>query len=191
MPGTTKKTTATGEPTGKRRFFCEQYVADAGLNGRIAAIKAGYSKATAAQQAWKLLQDPVILTYIDKLKKQRSDRVQVDADYVLQQLHAIDQMDIIDIIEDDMTLKPLSVWPPTWRRYLNGFELAELFEGQGDVRKMMGVLKKIKWVDKLRNLELLGKHVEVGAFADRLIEEDAASLADRLAAARKRRADRQ
>ncbi|MCY1367599.1 hypothetical protein D9M69_545420 [compost metagenome] len=107
---------------------------------------------------------------------------------MLLQLHAIDQMDIIDILEDDLTLKPLSTWPQVWRRYLNGFELAELFEGQGDARKLMGVLKKIKWVDKLRNLELLGKHINVGAFREQLLVEDAAGLADKLTAARKRAA---
>ncbi|GAB3287837.1 terminase small subunit [Parahaliea aestuarii] len=31
---------------------------------------------------------------------------------------------------------------------------------------MTGLLKKIKWPDKLRNLELLGKHVAVGAFRE-------------------------
>ena len=185
--GQRTKTNATGEPVGKPRLFCEFYFADSALNGALAARKAGYADKHAATTAYKLLRDPRCAAYLEKLKAERSKRLQVDSDYVLQRLYDMDQMDIIDILNDDMTLKPLSTWPKVWRQALNGFELAELFEGQGDVRAMMGVLKKIKWVDRLRNLELLGKHVEVGAFADRVVEEDASSLADRLAAARKRR----
>jgi phage terminase small subunit len=185
--GQRKKGNAAGEPVGKPRLFCDHYFADSALNGALAARKAGYAERFAAATAYKLLRDPKCMAYLEKLKAERSKRLQVDADYVLQRLYDMDQMDIIDILNDDMTLKPLSHWPKIWRQSLNGFELAELFEGQGDARAMMGVLKKIKWVDRLRNLELLGKHVEVGAFADRVVEEDAGSLADRLAAARKRR----
>ncbi|MCY1482358.1 Terminase small subunit [compost metagenome] len=184
----TEKPAALREPKGKRRLFCELYISDTGLNGAAAARKAGYAPDSVRETAYKLLNAPDCVAYIAKLQAARRERLQVDADYVLLQLHAIDQMDIIDILEDDLTLKPLSTWPQVWRRYLNGFELAELFEGQGDARKLMGVLKKIKWVDKLRNLELLGKHINVGAFREQLLVEDAAGLADKLTAARKRAA---
>lgn len=185
-PGDRKKSNSAGEPVGKPRLFCEHYVTDSALNGTLAARKSGYSETNINQTAYKLLNDPKCKTYIEKLKKERSERLQVDADYVLQRLYDMDQMDIIDILNDDMTLKPLSTWPKAWRQALNGFELAELFEGQGDARAMMGVLKKIKWIDRLKNLELLGKHIDIGAFRDQIVIDDAGSLADKLAAARKR-----
>lgn len=189
MAGTTTIDAANiALPKGKRRLFCELYITDTGLNGAAAAIKAGYAPESAPQTAYKLLADPACIAYVERLQRERAARLQVDADYVLLQLHAIDQMDIIDVLNDDLTLKPLSSWPQVWRRYLNGFELAELFEGQGDARKLLGVLKKIKWVDKLRNLELLGKHIKIGAFREQLLVEDAAGLADKLTAARKRAA---
>jgi len=187
-----KKTkNAAGEPVGKPRLFCEYYVADTGLNGALAARRAGYVAASAGQTAYRLINDPLCQSYIAKLSKERAQRVQVDADYVLQRLYDMDQMDIIDILNDDMSLKTLSEWPKIWRQSLNGVEIADLFESEGDTRKLMGVLKKIKWIDRLKNLELLGKHIDVGAFADRVVEEDAASLAKRLAAARKRRDEKQ
>ncbi len=34
-----------------------------------------------------------------------------------------------------------------------------MFEGRGDDRRIAGVLRKVKWPDKLRNLELLSRHV--------------------------------
>ena len=186
-----KKKTDDGEPTGKPRLFCEFYISDNGLNGALAARRAGYSRASSGQTAYRLINDPLCQAYIAKLSKERKERLQVDSDYVLQRLYDMDQMDIVDILNDDMSLKPLSEWPKIWRQSLNGVEIADLFENEGDARKVMGVLKKIKWIDRLKNLELLGKHVEVGAFAERVIEEDAATLAKRLQAARQRRADSQ
>lgn len=182
-----KKQNAEGEPTGRPRLFCEYYISDNGLNGALAARKAGYSARSSASIAFRLINDPLCTDYITKLRKERSERLQVDADYVLQRLYDMDQMDIIDILNDDMSLKALSEWPKVWRQALNGVEIADLFEGEGDARKIMGALKKIKWIDRLKNLELMGKHVDVGAFAERVIEEDAGTLAERLAAARKRR----
>jgi len=152
--------------TAKQRRFCEEYIKD--LDGKNAAIRAGYSQRTAEQIAYQLMQKPHVLGYITELQAERSKRTKVDSDYVLNRLAEIDQMDFIDIMNDDMSLKPVSQWPKIWRQYLSSFELAELFEGRGDERAMIGVLKKIKWPDKVRNLELLGKHVAIGAFKDRM-----------------------
>lgn len=186
---TKRKKNDAGEPIGRPRLFCEFYISDTGMKGALAARRAGYAAASSGATAYRLLNDPLCLAFIAKLKKQRSERVQVDADYVLQRLYDMDQMDIIDILNDDMSLKVLSEWPKVWRQSLNGVEIADLFESEGDTRKLIGVLKKIKWIDRLKNLELLGKHVEVGAFADRLVEEDTAAIAKRLQAARQRRAE--
>ncbi|CAM8022893.1 hypothetical protein MOMOMMO210B_20105 [Morganella morganii] len=46
-----------------------------------------------------------------------------------------------------------------------------MYEGRGDDREMVGLLKKIKWPDKVRNLELLGKHVHVQAFREQVSNE--------------------
>ena len=72
-------------------------------------------------------------------------------------------MDFIDILEEDGSFRPVSIWPKVWRTYLSGIDIAEMsVEGQ-----IAGVLKKIKWPDKVKNLELLGKHINVQAFKDR------------------------
>ena len=48
------------------------------------------------------------------------------------------------------------------------------------------ILKKIKWPDKVKNLELIGKHVDVNAFKERLEVSGTVTIADRMAAARRR-----
>ena len=170
--------------TARAQRFAAEYILD--LNGTQAAIRAGYAKKRAAEMAYQLLQDSRVIDLIADLQATRSERTRIDADYVLHRLAEIDQMDFLDIMDDDMSLKPLSQWPKVWRQYLTSFELAELFEGRGDDRAMVGVLKKIKWPDKVKNLELLGKHVSVNAFRDRVDVNVNVSLADRMRKARER-----
>lgn len=152
--------------TAKQRRFVVEYLVD--LNATQAAIRAGYAVKGAKDQAWQLMQRPDIVGAIEQAKDERNKRVQVDADYVLQRLTDIDQMDFIDILEDDMSFKPVRKWPKVWRQYLSGIDLAEMFEGQGKDRDMVGILKKIKWPDKVKNLEMLGKHVSVNAFREQV-----------------------
>ena len=178
-----RKTTLNGEPVGKQRDFCEQYVADEGLNGAAAARKAGYSAATAAQKAHNLLGDPLCAAYIAKLKAARSERTKIDSDWVLLRLEEIDGMELLDIFAPDFSLKPLDQWPLSWRKYITSFELAELVDAQGDAKALAKVLKKIKGPDKLKTLELIGRHTDVGAFKDQLEVDVKQGVAERLAAA--------
>ena len=77
----------------------------------------------------------------------------------VRRLREIDEMDVLDILEDDGSFRSIRDWPRAWRQFLSGIEIAELFEGRGDDRRIAGVLRKVKWPDKLRNLELLSRHV--------------------------------
>lgn len=170
----------------KQRLFVEEYLID--LNATQAAIRAGYSKRTAGQIGDENLKKPQIAQAIKEAMDARSQRAQINADYVLNRLVEIDQLDVLDIVRDDMSYKPLSEWPKVWRQFIAGFDIAEMFEGVGEDRAMVGLIKKIKWPDKVRNLELLGKHVGVNAFRDQVDVNVIGSLADDIAQARKRAA---
>lgn len=145
--------------TAKQARFVEEYLID--LNATQAAIRAGYSEATARSIGAENLTKPDILEAIIEAQAKRSERTKIDADYVLQRLVAIDQMDVLDIMDDKLQMRPLSEWPQVWRQFINNVESIELSDGEG-------WLKKIKWPDKVKNLELLGKHVAVGAFKDKI-----------------------
>lgn len=155
-------------------------------NQTQAAINAGFSPNTAAVKASVMMRDERIQKRIAELMEERNKRLRVSADYVLLRLVEIDQMDVIDILNDDMSIKPVSEWPKVWRQYLTGFELADMFEGRGDEKELVGILKKIKWPDKVKNLELIGKHVNVNAFKERLEVSGTVTIADRMAKARRR-----
>lgn len=155
-------------------------------NQTQAAINAGFSPNTAAVKASVMMRDERIQKRIAELMEERNKRLRVSADYVLLRLVEIDQMDVIDILNDDMSIKLVSEWPKVWRQYLTGFELADMFEGRGDEKELVGILKKIKWPDKVKNLELIGKHVDVNAFKERLEVSGTVTIADRMAKARRR-----
>jgi len=74
-------------------------------------------------------------------------------------------MDVLDILLANGELKPISQWPKVWRTTLSGMDVTEM---AGDAA---GLLKKIKWPDKIKNLELLGKHVAVQAFREQVKTE--------------------
>ena len=164
--------------------FVIEYLVD--LNATQAAIRSGYSKKTAGQIGDENLKKPQIAQAISEAKNSRNERVKINADYVLNRLVEIDQLDVLDILRDDMSFKPLSEWPKGWRQYLVGFDIAEMFEGQGEDRSMVGLMKKIKWPDKVKNLELLGKHVNVNAFRDQVAVNVTHTLSERMAKARER-----
>lgn len=170
-------------PTAKQQRFIAEYLID--LNGAQAAIRAGYAVKGAKDQAYNLMQIPEISSAIEKAMAERNERLKVDADYVLRRLTEIDQLDVIDILNDDLTLKPLSEWPKAWRLSLSGMDITEIGRATQDADAAVAFLKKIKWPDKVRNLELLGKHVNVNAFKDQ-VEVKVTGLADRMAKARER-----
>lgn len=172
-----------GKLNAQMERFCQEYIKNPD-NQTAAAAAAGYKNA--AVSASRMMKDQDITKRIAELMKHRNKRTKIGADYVLKRLVEIDELDLADIMNDDLTLKPLSEWPKAWRQFLTGVKVAELFEGQGDDKQMIGVLKSIKWPDKVKNLELIGKHVDVQAFKERVDVNVTVTLADRMAQARRR-----
>lgn len=150
----------------KQQRFVDEYLID--LNATQAAIRAGYAIKTAQEQSSRLLSNVMVQNAMQDALQARSERTKVDADYVLHRLVEIDQMDVLDILADDGSFKDISLWPKIWRQYLSGLDILEQFEGFGDERTQTGFIKKIKWPDKIKNLEMIGRHVDVQAFKEKL-----------------------
>ncbi|CAM0677036.1 terminase small subunit [Acinetobacter baumannii] len=134
--------------------FCHEYLKT--LSPQEAGKTVGFKT---RQHAWEVLQREEVEERIAYLNGQRLNRIDIDADYVLRRLVEIDQMDVLDIMDDNFCLKPIGDWPKVWRQYVNSIENMEITDSSGWMRK-------IKWPDKVKNLELLGKHIAVGAFKE-------------------------
>ncbi len=130
----------------------------------------GMSVRTISNKAHELEKKPEIQSRIKALSGQVTqeavERAAINKAYVLERHYQIDQMDFIEILNDDGTVKPLKEWPPLFRQYITAYEIAEILESsKEDGRIPVGVLKKIKFVDKLKNLKNLGEHVDIGAYS--------------------------
>ncbi len=145
------------ELTPRQSRFVDEYLID--LNGTQAAIRAGYSEKCAEVTASRLLRNAKVAAEIANRQEERSKRTQIDADYVLHRLHEIDQLDIADILDSTGNVLPVKQWPKAWRTSVSGLDVQEMMSGD-----IQSIVRKVKWPDKLRNLELIGKHVSVRAF---------------------------
>lgn len=171
--------------TPKQRRFVEEYLLD--MNATKAAIRAGYSERTANQQGPRLLENNNVRKAIDSAKTKRSEKLEVDAEWMLQRLVDEVEADLADLYTDAGDLKPIDEWPEIWRQGLvAGVEIEALFDGYGEDRKQIGYTKKIRLSDRLRRLELIGKHVRVNAFQEIVSHKGLDTLADRLERASKR-----
>lgn len=151
--------------TNKQQMFVKEYLID--LNATQAAIRAGYSEDSAQQIGAENLTKPVIAAAIQEAMAKRSERTEVDSDYVLKRLSLIDRMSVRDIMNDDMTLKPLKDWPEVWCSSISAIDVSEIMAGQKDTDAAISFIKKLKWPDTMKALEMIGKHIDVQAFSEK------------------------
>lgn len=168
--------------TAKQQRFVEEYLID--LNATQAAIRAGYSEKTARQVAAENLAKPNIAAEVDRLLAERSRQTGIDAAWLLKRLADEAEADIADIYTEHGTLKPVREWPMIWRKGLvQGTKVDELFEGRGDDREMIGLVKEVKLSDRIKRLELIGKHIGVKAFEETVRVKGLEGLGERLSRA--------
>ena len=161
----------------KQQRFVDEYLLD--LNATQAAIRAGYSEATAQEQSSRLLSNVMVREAIDAALANRSERTQIDADYVLTRLAAEAEADMADIFDPDGALLPVKDWPAIWRKGLVAGVDVELGQDGATVQK-------VRFSDRIKRLELIGKHVAVQAFQKNIQVNSLDGLADRLSRIKER-----
>lgn len=154
----------------QHQLFCQHYVVEP--IGKAAAIKAGYSEKSAKQTASTLLKDPRIQGRIAELQAEQQKRLRIDADRLLLRLTEHIDADVADLFDDQGRLLPANEWPHVWRTGLVvGIESFEEYQGRGEDRVAIGMVRKIRLSDRIKHIELAGKHVAVRAFRER-VEHD-------------------
>ena len=169
--------------TLRQQRFVDEYIID--LNGKQAAIRAGYSAKTAEQQASVLLGYPKVAASLLQAQADRAKRTRIKADQVLSELARIGFADIRRVV--------------TWRTIPQeeGSEAAgtvvtlvdsdqvddDAAQAIAEVRQTAGGIR-LKMHDKLRALELLGKHL--GMFTDKVQHSVTPDLAELLKVRRER-----
>ncbi len=144
--------------TEKQQRFVDEYLID--LNATQAAIRAGYSVRTANEQGARLLANVSIQNNISKRMAERSRRTGVNQDRVVIELAKIAFINAADVIDpDDATIKEGATTDDTAAIQSVKVKVIPTKEGEG-------VEREIRLNDKLKALELLGRHL--GMWDDRL-----------------------
>lgn len=141
--------------TKKQKRFVEEYLID--LNATQAAIRAGYSPETAGAIGAENLKKPDIKSRIDKAMAERSRRTGVSADRVLLELAKIAFVNAADVIDAETA----TVVENASRDDTAAIQSVKVKTFGED-----GLEREIKMADKLKALELLGKHL--GMFKDKV-----------------------
>lgn len=171
------------ELTPKQSRFVDEYLLD--LNATQAAIRAGYSGRTANEQGAQLLAKPHVKAAIDAAIAKRSHETKIDAEWVLQRLALEADADLADLYFENGAIKPVSEWPKIWRQGLvAGVEHVEVKDREGNATG--DVIVKLRLSERLRRLELIGKHIRVNAFQETIQHKGLDALAERLERAHKR-----
>ena len=164
--------------------FCREYIKD--LNGKRAAIAVGYSAKTADAAASRLLSNVKVQTLVATLTKKHADKLDLSAEKVLSELSRMgfsNFLDYVNITEEGDAFVDLSSLTQEQAAAIQEVTVNEYVEGKGKhARKVKRT--KLKLVDKIRSLDLLGRHLKL--FTEKVEVSGTAGLAEALAAARKR-----
>lgn len=144
--------------TERQKRFCEEYLID--LNATQAAIRAGYSPKTAQEQGSKLLSKVIVRARIDNELAERSKRTGVTADRIVRELARIAFVSAPDVINLDKA----TVVDGAADDDLAAIASVKVKTSTSDSGDM--VEREIKLADKIKALELLGRHN--GMFTDNI-----------------------
>ena len=149
-----------GDLTAKQEQFCKEYIID--LNATQAAIRAGYSPTSAKQIAGENMTKHDIKERIQELADKRSERTEITADRVLNEISRMAFFNFEDVVNEEGQVLNLDKWSRD--------DLAAIQEITEDLQKSEGstqlLKRKVKLADKRGSLELLGKHLKL--FTDKV-----------------------
>lgn len=182
-PATKRKTAAVRALSDRERLFVAEYLKD--LNATQAAIRVGYSAKTSRQQGYRLLTKDHIAEAIAAGVGKREEKILDDSDYLLKRLREEADADFADLYDDNGDLLPVKEWPAIWRKGLivsmetrsvatEDDETEKELEPQGHggalkrAKKPRNIVLHVKFADRIRRLELLGRHTKVSAWKDKV-----------------------
>jgi len=142
--------------SGKQQRFVDEYLLD--LNATQAAIRAGYSPNSAQEQSSRLLSNVMVSAAISRAKADRSIRTGINADRILEELAKIGFANIADLTD---FLHGEGPGERVDTAAVQSIKVKTIPTEEGDI-----VERELRMVDKLKALELMGKHVDL--FADKL-----------------------
>jgi phage terminase small subunit len=154
-----------GELTPKQAIFIAEFLVDG--NGTRAAQAAGVPETSAAVTASRWLKNKKIAAVLAERRARRTAKLEEYAEIVDRQLLNASVLDVGRLYDDNGKPLPIHLLPEDVRRAINSVE----DETRGDTR-----VQRVKIVDKLKAIELLGKRA--GLFTDKMEHSGRLTLED-------------
>ena len=152
--------------TPKQERFCNEYLVD--LNATQAAIRAGYKPNYADRMAHKLVENSRVQEYLQKRMKARERRTEITQDRVLQELANIgfsNGSDFAKVIQKSYMKNDVEIFYNTVEMVLtDDLDKNKLPAIAGIKTTKDGI--EVKMNDKVKALELMGKHL--GMFTEKV-----------------------
>ena len=163
--------------TAKQERFVQEYLVD--LNATAAAIRAGYSPKTANRIASENLSKPDIQIALQKARDDIQRRTKITQDMVIAEIAKLGFFDIRKLFDKDGKPLDISQLDDNTAAALVGLDVQDVSDSDGNY---VGFIKKYKMADKVKVLELLGKHLGAWEPQDKqqTAVEDLSPLAEKL-----------
>jgi phage terminase small subunit len=145
--------------TLKQTRFVEEYIVD--LNGKQAAIRAGYSPKTAEMQASRLFRKAKVQTAVEEAMQARWKRTGITVDRVVLELAELAFSNILDFIEvhADGSVD-IDLLRATRDRAVAIHDVVVRRRPEGSGNELGSVkLTRIKLCDKVKALDMLARHL--------------------------------
>jgi len=124
----------------KQEDFAQYFVIT--KNGELSAIKAGYSKHTAASAASRMLKIVKVRSRIDQLQKEANENLFLKATDVVKQLMSIGLSNMQDFIDEDgYLIKNINELPRSITAAIGEMTEIESYNAEGD---LVGIKRKVK-----------------------------------------------
>lgn len=153
VTGKTMKAGISAESLANRhQIFALEYLAN-GNNATHAAIKAGYSPASAHNSGHRMLKEPEVMQIIKDHLDKRMSKMELSADRTMLEIARLAYLDPRKLFKPDGSLVPIQDLDDDSAAAIAGMDLAEIGSGED----VIGVLKKIKFADKNSALDKAAK----------------------------------
>lgn len=140
----------------RQDLFVREWLRD--KNQTQAAIRAGYAPRRAKQAANLLMGQPHIKAYADKLLKAQQGRVEISSDRIVKELARVAFSDVRPLFDGDGNLRDVHGLKDDVAAAVAGVQTEEQSAKDGT---KTGQVRKVRMWDKIKALELLGKHFKM------------------------------
>lgn len=145
--------------TSQDHVFTWEYLRT--LNQTLAARAAGSSEASAATQGCHYMKKPHIKQYIKDVFAKQAQNAVLDARRVLKEIERLALVDPVGAFNTSGGLLDIHLMGEDVRRCISSIDVEELWQGKGDDREQIGVVKKIRFWSKTDGLQMLAKYLRM------------------------------